>query len=465
MASGDRDDPAAPDELLRVNRVLDEQLKTLVKTEQRLFVTQRILARQNARLDALNRFAVDAVELTEPAEVLARAASVLFSLFPFDRAVGFLAGKDGLFVPVAVRAAEGRGQVREGAALRTAVRCEPPPAPVIGPFEELRARAGLEPLLAATDGLFVGDATTTPGALAVVIPLAKQGGDAVGVLALRRLTTRISFHEELPTPSDAGFLGTIARLVTASVTNAHLVKDLKDSYEQLAQAQRTQVDRERLAALGEFAAIVAHEVRNPLSVIFNARALLHRLVHGDEAARLLDIVGEESERLDRLVGDLIDFARPHPPRFRSERLTGIIEGVVEGVRASNPTASVTVVAEPDLPEVWADASMVRRGILNLVVNAVQASGPASPVVVRVTADAGRRVRIAVEDRGAGVPAAIADRILEPFFTTKATGTGLGLAVVKRVAEAHGGQLEISAREGGGSVFVITVAVTPATPLA
>lgn len=457
MAKRDRDELPPAAELLRLNSALDEQVKALVKTEQRLFVSQRDLARQNARLDALNRFAIDAAALADPAEVLGRAANVLFSIFPLDQAVGFLATEGDLFVPVIARAAEGRGQAALGRQLGSGVRCKPPEEPVVGRVETIHPE--LEPLLSCVERIFPSESREACGALAMLIPLARQGGDLVGVMAFRRLSSEISFHEELPTPRDVGFLGVLARLVAASVTNARLVHDLTLSYERLAQAQRDLVDRERLAALGEFAAIVAHEVRNPLGVIFNARSLLLRLVQGEEATRLLEIVGEESERLDRMVGDLIDFARPHPPQLRPERALRIVESAVESVRASVPHADVTISADAELPDVWADARMLRQAMVNLVVNAVQSSGEVTPVVVRVAADPLRGVTIAVEDRGRGVPESIANRIFEPFFTTKATGTGLGLSVVKRAADAHGGRVELTRREGGGSVFVISIPIT------
>jgi signal transduction histidine kinase len=447
-----------PEALLRLNRALDEQVKTLVKTEQRLFLSQRDLSRKNARLDALNDFAIDSAALDDPAAVLARAAGVLFSIFSLDQAVGFIAKDDDVFEPVTALTREGWRP--KAADLDGPARCVPPREPMVGTFEALRARSDLEPLLSMAERIFADDPVQELGTTALFLPLHTQGGASAGVLVLRRATIGISFHEELPTSRDSGFLGVLARLAAVNATNARLLHDLKISYAQLAQAQRELVDRERLAALGEFAAIVAHEVRNPVGAIFNAMSLLRRQVQSDEATRLLDIVGEESERLDRIVGDLLDFARPHPPRLRPERLMSIVGSAVDGVRASIPGAAISVVGDETQLDVWADARMLRQAVINLLVNAVQASAEAAPIDLRVASKEGRRVRISVADRGGGVPEALAARIFEPFFTTKATGTGLGLAVVKRVADSHGGAVTYAPREGGGSVFAISIPVEP-----
>ncbi len=456
-----RDDPPDPEALLRLNRALDDQVKTLVKTEQRLFLSQRDLARKNARLDALNDFAIDSATLSEPGAVLARAAGVIFSIFSLDQAVGFIAHADDVFAPVAARTREGDGPPTKD--LGAPARCEPPSEPVAGKLEELCARPDLGPLFSVVERVFPGGPDGERGTVALFLPLHRHGGAAVGAIVFRRVTTGISFHEELPSHRDSGLLGVLARLTAVNATNARLLHDLKLSYEQLAQTQRHLVDRERLAALGEFAAIVAHEVRNPLGTIFNAMALLRRHVQERDATRLLDIVGEESERLDRIVGDLLDFARPHPPQRRPERLMSIVGSAVESVRASNPGAAITVDGDEAQSDVWADARMLRQAVINLLVNAIQASPDAPPIRLSVTTETSRLVRIAIEDRGSGVPATIANRIFEPFFTTKATGTGLGLAVVKRVADSHGGTVTYTPRDGGGSVFALTVPVEPPSP--
>ncbi|HEY6006505.1 MAG TPA: GAF domain-containing protein [Anaeromyxobacter sp.] len=258
------------------------------------------------------------------------------------------------------------------------------------------------------------------------------------------------------TPPEVERAAAIANQLAVAVENARLYEDLRHSYAELERAQHRLVQRERLAALGELSAVVAHEVRNPLGVIFNSLGSLRRLVRptGD-AKLLLDIVGEEADRLNRIVGDLLDFARPSTPQLRPERLESVVEEAV-GAALAQKAAPVEVVHEhdPAVPPVPMDARLVRQAILNVAVNAVQAMPRGGRITLR-TRRAGEAVVLEIEDTGAGIPAEVSARIFEPFFTTKASGTGLGLAVVKRIVEGHGGTVEVRNQPGSGAVFALS----------
>lgn len=460
--AGDDDDERIR-ELLRTNAALDEQVKQLVRAEQKVYLSQRDLARQIARLDALNRFALDVAGLASRSEILGRAADVLFDLFPLDQYAGFLAGEGG-FVPAAVRAQSGR-EARAGEVLAelraTALRLELGPAPIVDRADAIHAARGDAAVLLAFFERIFSDAAggshdVDADAWVLLVPIVRRGAAPDGVMVFRRLDAALSFHEELPTARDVAFLGVFAQQVAAALTNAQLVGDLRASYARLADVQRELVARERLAALGELAAVVAHEVRNPLGAIFNSISMLGRMVpaRGD-AARLVDIVREESERLNQIVSDLIDFARPHSASPREESIVGIASGAIDSVRDRFPHSAIAIRVEGPLPPpVWVDARMVRQALLNLLVNAVQASREGAEVVVRISPEPSGRVRVAVVDQGVGVPEAVAARVFEPFFTTKPTGTGLGLSVVKRVADAHGAPVELTSCAGQGSTFAL-----------
>jgi signal transduction histidine kinase len=248
----------------------------------------------------------------------------------------------------------------------------------------------------------------------------------------------------------------IANQLAVAVENARLYDDLRHSYLELARAQAQLVQRERLAALGELSAVVAHEVRNPLGVIFNSLGSLRRLLKPEgDAGMLLDIVGEEADRLNRIVGDLLDFARPSTPALRPEALDRLIEDAVGAAVAENRDVLVERDIELGLPPVSIDARLMRQAVLNVAVNAVQAMPRGGTLIVRARRD-GTWARVEIRDSGPGIPDEIRHRIFEPFFTTKASGTGLGLAVVKRIVEGHGGEVAVASDPGSGAAFTIRI---------
>jgi signal transduction histidine kinase len=247
----------------------------------------------------------------------------------------------------------------------------------------------------------------------------------------------------------------VANQLAVAVDNARAHARALAALTDLQQAQEKLLHQERLAALGELAAVVAHEVRNPLGVIFNSLGSLRRLLRPEGDARtLLDIVGEEAERLNRIVGDLLDFARPAPPDLRPERLDRLVEEAVAAALAQQPTAvEVAWALDPALPPVVLDGRQARQALLNVAANAVQAMPRGGRLTVRTRLD-GESALVEVEDTGAGIPDDVRVRIFEPFFTTKATGSGLGLAVVKRIMDGHGGAIGVASRPGLGTTFTL-----------
>jgi PAS domain S-box-containing protein len=251
----------------------------------------------------------------------------------------------------------------------------------------------------------------------------------------------------------------VAGQLALALLSARLYEALRTSYAELARTQRELIDRERLAALGELSASIAHEVRNPLGVIFNSVGSLQRILkpQGD-AALLLDIIGEEADRLNRMVGDLLDYSRPVQPALQPVPLRPLFEEAIAAARqqagagAENVSASVRVA--DDATTVRADVRLLRQALVNLFLNAYQAMPRSGVLDVRSSlalADGRPCAEIIVQDSGPGVPADIVDKIFQPFFTTKATGTGLGLAVVRRIVEGHGGSIELG-RVSAGAEF-------------
>jgi signal transduction histidine kinase len=279
-----------------------------------------------------------------------------------------------------------------------------------------------------------------------------ERAEALGLVVL----VLCGFNDALATADviDTPYLLDLGFLALVVAVGSSLARRFVDNARELATAQAELIQRERLAALGEMSAVVAHEVRNPVAVIFNAAASMRR--NPDERDTLLAIVEEEAGRLRQMVTDLLDFARPASVRLVHEPLSPIIESALDALRQGSATTAVDVEVsvDEDVPALQCDVRLLRQAIVNLVSNALQAPGRKGPVRVAVGLSGRSAVRLTVTDDGAGVPADIADRIFHPFFTTRATGTGLGLAVVQRIARAHGGVLSHHPAPGGGATFAM-----------
>jgi signal transduction histidine kinase len=230
----------------------------------------------------------------------------------------------------------------------------------------------------------------------------------------------------------------------------------RDAEHRLAQAQSKLVRRERLAALGELAAVVAHEVRNPLAAIYNSLSTLkHTLMLDRESALLFHIIEEEAARLNRTVSDLLSYVKPLEPDRRPDDLAELARDVVR--QAATDTIASEVIAEPKLEPVSADPVLMRVALSNLVTNAVQSMPEGGKITVTlrdVSHDERDALSIAVHDTGRGIPPAVLPRVFEPFFTTRASGAGLGLAVVRRIVEAHDGLVTAESDELRGTVFTV-----------
>jgi signal transduction histidine kinase len=221
----------------------------------------------------------------------------------------------------------------------------------------------------------------------------------------------------------------------------------------VAQLRAEVVQRERLAAVGEMAAVLAHEVRNPLGIIFNALSGLRRPSNAPPSGEaLLAIIQEEAERLRRLVSDLLDYARPSTPQMQAVSITSVMKQAIAAA-AQDPTCpdgrEVALDVPPDLPLVRTDPHLLRRALVNLLVNAHQCVSDGGRVTLSARA-VGSELRIRVHNEGASIPPESAARVFEPFYTTKATGTGLGLAVVRRLLEDLGGRVDLDESETGTS---------------
>lgn len=238
-----------------------------------------------------------------------------------------------------------------------------------------------------------------------------------------------------------------------------LAEELTETNRRLQQAEADARRTERLAALGQLSAGLAHEIRNPLGVIRGSAEMLNERLHASDAltAELASYISSEVERLNSLVGRFLDFARPLDLKTQSQDIAPVIDRTLSWVKDRHPDAEVTVERQitPDLPPVLLDAELAERVFTNLFDNAFEAMPDGG--ALRITAgpahsDGREGAEITIEDAGPGVPPELREQIFNPFFTTKKTGVGLGLSIVSKIVDDHRGWIKLDPSRSSGACF-------------
>jgi len=246
-----------------------------------------------------------------------------------------------------------------------------------------------------------------------------------------------------------------------------MVRQLRESREEIQRLHRTQMSRaEHLATLGELAAGLAHEIRNPLAGIAGVIEIIGRdLPVGSPGRDVLKEVQQEVLHIKRILSDLLDYARPRKPEFRPADLNDSAEHAVNLARQQALSRPVEISLEkaPSLPPVEHDAGQLQQVLLNLLLNALQAIDGAGKIRVQIVSHDDQAL-VSVTDTGRGIAPEHLPSIFRPFFTTKGQGTGLGLSLARRVVEDHGGKIEVTSQPGQGTQFLIWLPFRrPASP--
>jgi len=257
---------------------------------------------------------------------------------------------------------------------------------------------------------------------------------------------------------ECGELATAFNRMTENVQSAQA--ELQRSVNTLKTTQAQLVQSERLSAVGEFVAGVAHELNNPLAAVMGFSELLKGANVDEKQRRHLDLIFKSSQRCQKIVQSLLSFARRHQPERKPVAVKKLIEDVIEIIAYQLRTSNVEVVCRfaPDLPLVFADGHQVQQVLLNLLNNARQAieAHQAGGRIIVTTERKGHFIRIYIQDNGPGIAAENLQRIFDPFFTTKEVGkgTGLGLSLCYGLIKEHGGNISVTSQPGHGATFTI-----------
>ncbi len=275
-------------------------------------------------------------------------------------------------------------------------------------------------------------------------------------LAMREVTILTASDREVHVQASTSRMRAVGGRILGAVVTLEDVSEIKALTEQLIRA-------DRLAAMGELTAGVAHEVRNPLGVIRASVQLLEDAqCDPDRIAESADVIKQEIDRLDKVIKALLDFGRPSKPTMMRTSPTEVLQDVIlfTGRFARQSDVAIEERFPDDLPEVLADPDQLKQVLLNLITNAVQAMDEADGGTITLSARVeGDFVAMSVSDSGPGIPAEEMSKVFDPFYSTRDAGTGLGLTIVHRIVDEHGGHIEVeSGPEGATFTVVIPVAV-------
>lgn len=240
---------------------------------------------------------------------------------------------------------------------------------------------------------------------------------------------------------------------------------LNDMLDALYRSRRQLSQSAALAAVGELSTSIAHEMRNPLSSVkMNLQAVARKVADDEVHSELADIATRQVARIERMLGDLLDYSKPLSIIPRQSLVKDVLESVLNSVDGFARERGVTLVEEwaTSLEYVYTDPERLAQALENLVRNAIEASSQNSEVTLHMESrgQAPGGLLFEVRDRGTGLPSGNRERLFRPFFTSKAEGTGLGLANVKKIIELLGGSVEAFDRDGGGAVFRVTIPTAP-----
>ncbi|MCY3020627.1 MAG: ATP-binding protein, partial [Planctomycetota bacterium] len=288
----------------------------------------------------------------------------------------------------------------------------------------------------------------------VMVPLIAKGS-VVGVILADNL-----YSGRAITDDHVKLLTLFASRAALAIENAETYRELQKSLDRLRQAQKEVVHSEKLAMIGKMAAHVAHEIRNPLSTIGGfARAILRKPDNVDRVTKNANIIAEEATRLENMLKGVMDFSRPSAPVPRLTDFNNVVEKAfrtqAEILSSRNIHSSLDL--DRSIPEMQLDENQILQMLHNMIRNAAESMLQGGALTLK-TGREGDMAYLVIADSGSGIPPEILEQVFDPFFTTKPDGTGLGLAVSKKIVDDHGGRIEVQSHVGKGTTFRILLPI-------
>jgi signal transduction histidine kinase len=300
------------------------------------------------------------------------------------------------------------------------------------------------------------------GAASIVV------GILVALILMRLITKPMrAFIKSMKTISDGNLHQEISldtsyefRMMADSFN--HMAKSLRESKEELKKTYEELSQKHKLAALGEFAARVAHEIKNPLGIIKgSAQIILDKDSSSEIKTEVWTYIIEEIDRLNRKVMNILDYARPRTMSLEPTDINDLIEKTLyfgETQHIKGEGVNIVKKFDNNLPVIKADPEMMRQALLNLLINSYQAVREKGEIIISTFIDQEGWLKISFRDTGEGIPEKDLDKIFDPFFTTKKEGTGLGLSIVRQIIDNHKGKIQIESKVGEGTEIAILLPV-------
>jgi len=281
-------------------------------------------------------------------------------------------------------------------------------------------------------------------------------GKVIGVILVDNLYNRNPITEE-----DLHFLTLFSNQAGMAIENARLYRHLEETHEELKETQALLLQHEKMAALGELSDTIAHEIRNPLVSIGGFARRLYRAVSEDvPEKRYAQTIMVEVARIEKILDDVTQYTHKDSPVSKACDLQAILESSLSMISEEYRTETLQMVKEfaPDLPRVMGDDRQLKHAFFNLFINACEAMNGNGTLSVRAfpaSKNGTSHLRVEVKDTGNGIDPETLPNIFNPFYSTKESGLGMGLAIVHKIVTSHGGQIQVDNRPGDGATFIVT----------